>query len=152
MTNTVDAADDPGYFARDIELIETNSTGAVRYRLQAGELEQNPQSRDIALREVRLQLQTRERAWQLRATTALLPADSSQVLLRESVELQALGPAAMNIRSEQLDYDHQSQQVTSRERVSITMPAGELTALGLDANLESQRLVLGKDVHGRFKP
>lgn len=146
------AAEEIGYSARDVELIETDASGQPRYRLRAAELEQDPDSRDVALSRVQLQLSTDDNVWLLRATHATLPADSSRVLLRESVELRGDGTPAIALDTESLDYDYRTQRATSTSAVAIRLQAGQLTAQGIDADLAQRRIYLGRDVYGRFSP
>ncbi len=89
--------------------------------------------------------------WKLTADHATLPEDGKLLQLRGTVRVTGQPPAAtapVTIATNSLDYDTQTQEITSREIVQMQMGAQKLQGLGLQANIRLSTLRLETQVHG----
>lgn len=150
------AVEQPGYSARDVEIVETNADGRPRYRLHAARIEQRPLEASILLHEIAMTWRTESGLdWQLRADRGRMPQDARRIWLQGSVVASGLPPRSQQtarISTEELAFDTQSERLFTRAPVAIDWSGHRLTALGLVANLKEGRLSLESRVHGRFTP
>lgn len=143
---------DPGYSARDAEVLETGPDGALRYRLSAQRIEQDPNSLDIRLTSLDMQVASAERdPWRVSAQSGVLPSQSARVSLSGTVTIEggaqtATGP--IRIQTDQLDYDLRSELARAEGPVSIEMQGYRLDGRGLEADLRNQRARLLADIQG----
>lgn len=146
----------PGYSARDAEIVETAADGQPRYRLHAARIEQQPRESSIEMYDIDMSYRTEAGLdWQLTADRGRMPQDARHVLLQGSVVVSGLPPRTEHvarISTEELSFDMQSERLYTQAPVAIDWSGHRLTALGLVANLKEQRLSLESRVHGRFTP
>jgi LPS export ABC transporter protein LptC len=145
---------DPGYSLRGAEIVEMSADGRPRYTLRAKSARQDPDTLEVALDELTLELRdTRGSLWSVTAAQGRMSQDTAKVLLSGGVLVAGTGPVPLQIRSEQLAIDTEAQRVSTAGAVRITMAGGpELQARGLDANLKSRQVTLESKVHGSFRP
>jgi LPS export ABC transporter protein LptC len=153
---TLASNDDPGYSARDAEIIETGPDGRPRYTLRAAAIRQDPADGSVLLEAVDMSVaQPGDPPWQVRADKGRLPKDARAVSLEGSVTLEgeaAPGQGTLRIRTERLDYDLEAGRVTVPSAVSLEMAGRSLEAVGLVADLNRREAQLSSKVHGRFTP
>lgn len=147
---------DPGYSMKNAEITETSAQGNPRYTVQAARAQQDPASGEIALNTIQMKLRDeRGGEWHLRARSGRMREDAALVALRGGVVVDGNpdgGSQALQMRTEALDVDTQTQRASSTELVTITMSGRLLTAQGMNADLKARRLALKSNVHGRFTP
>ena len=163
-TDTIDAAPatnnaalhDPGYSLIDAEITETGELGRPRYTVNAARAQQNPATGQIALEGIRMRLQDqRGNDWRLRANSGKMTEGASMVALRGAVTVDGSpggGTEPVQLRTEELDVDTETQRASTRAIVTITMSGRLLTAQGMHADLKTRQLRLESNVHGRFTP
>ncbi len=145
---------DYGYVALDAEVLQTADDGSRLYALTAARIEQNPGSGDVAASTLTLRYgPDPARRWTLGAEQALLPAGSTRIRLSGNVQVRGKPPGSeqfAQINTQRLDVDTRTQDVSTRQPVSITWSGQQLSAQGLTANLKQDHLHLESSVHGRF--
>lgn len=150
------AIEQPGYSARDVEIVETGLDGRPRYRLHAARIEQQPRVSSIFMHDIALTYRTESgRDWLLTAERGRMPQDARLIQLEGSVVAAGLPPGSQQtarISTEELAFDTQAERLATGAPVAIDWSGHRLTALGLIANLKEQRLSLESRVHGRFTP
>ncbi len=153
---TLASNDDPGYSARDAQIIETGADGKPRYILRAAVIHQDPATGSVALEAVDMTVsQPQDPPWRVRAAEGRLPQDARSVVLEGSVLLEgeaAPGQGTLRIRTERLDYDLTAGRVTVPDAVRLEMAGRTLEAVGLEADLNRREAQLLSKVHGRFQP
>ena len=153
---TLASNDDPGYSARDAQIIETGADGKQRYILRAAVIHQDPATGSVALEAVDMTVsQPQDPPWRVRATQGRLPQDARSVVLEGSVLLEGEatpGQGMLRIRTERLDYDLSAGRVTVPDAVRLEMAGRTLEAVGLEADLNRREAQLLSKVHGRFQP
>lgn len=147
---------DPGYAARDAEVVETGRDGRPRYRLKAALIEQDPDSLEVRLENPVMLFETAgETDWQVSADQGWLPAGAQRVRLNGNVTLAGgMRPstAPITLRTAQLDYDLVTERARARGAVTLEVQGHVLEARGLEADLRNQRASLLSEIHGQFTP
>ena len=145
---------DYGYVALDAELVQTSDDGAPLYTLQAARIERNPGSGDIAASTLTLHYAPNDaQQWTLSAREAQLPGASTRIALQGDVQIRGKPPGSVQfaqINTQHLDFDTETQDVSTSLPVSLTWGAQRLTGRGLSGNLKQGRVRLESSVHGYF--
>lgn len=150
--DVLSTARDPGYSASDAEVLETGPDGALRYRLSAQRIEQDPNSLNIRLTRLAMQVASVERdPWRVSAQSGILPSQSARVSLSGAVKIEGGAQAAtgpIRIQTDRLDYDLRSELARAEGPVSIEMQGYRLDGRGLEVDLRNQRARLLADIQG----
>ena len=148
--------DDPGYAARDAEVVQSGADGRAVYRLRARVIRQLPRAQRVELEHLTMNYRTTQGAkWRLLADHGELPQDASEIEVDGSVHLS--GPiegssAPLDVRTDHLTFNTRSEIVTTDAEVTLLWAAQQLVATGLIANLQSELVQLQSRVHGHFLP
>jgi len=147
---------DPGYSASGARIIETGVDGRPRYAVRAATIRQDPADGSIALQGIEMRVtRTDAEAWLLSAAAATMPESARNVALTGTVRVTgavAGGRQSLEIRTEQLAYDLESEIARAPGAVTILLGGRRLDAVGMIANLKDQRVQLESKVNGRFTP
>jgi LPS export ABC transporter protein LptC len=149
------------FVAQDVQVRQTGSDGKLQYQLEAQQVEQRPDDNQISATQLTAHYEAPDaRAgqpdtshWKLTADHATLPEDGKLLQLRGTVRVTGQPPSAtapVTIATNSLDYDTQTQEITSREIVQIQMGEQKLQGLGLQANIRLSTLRLETQVHGEI--
>lgn len=147
---------DPGYLARDAEIIETGEDGRPRYWLAAELIEQPPDDATITLTQPALRYVGDGGAtWRARAETGTVPPERDVIVLDGNVQLDgtlAGGGVPAHIETSHLAFDTVRQIAATKATVTIDWSGHRLVATGLRADLKAETLRLESRVNGRFVP
>lgn len=147
---------DPGYAAREAEVVETGRDGLPRFRLKAALIEQDPDSLEIRLDRPVMRFETTGgNAWQVSAARGWLPAGAQRIRLNGEVALEggtAPANAPIRLRTERLDYDLATERAVAPGAVALDLEGQVIEARGLEADLRNQRARLLSEIHGHFTP
>lgn len=147
---------EPGYSARDAELIETGPDGRPLYRLNARTIRQQPENGSVQLEHVRMSYRgENSNQWSLTAAEGTIRENDEHIDLQGDVRVVGVLPGTSDlaqIRSEQLTFDTQSEVVSTAEPVTLLWGTRELHGTGLHASLEDHQVKLESAVHGSFRP
>jgi LPS export ABC transporter protein LptC len=151
------------FVANDVTVRQTDNDGTLQYRLEAERVEQRPEDRQISVTNLTAHYEAANGKqdapadpvdtthWKLTAEHATLPDDGKLLQLRGSVRVMGQPPAAtapVTIATDSLDYDTQTQEITSHEIVEMQMGGQKLQGLGLQANIRLSTVRLETEVHG----
>ncbi|MEO8309166.1 MAG: LPS export ABC transporter periplasmic protein LptC [Pseudomonadota bacterium] len=146
------------FVANDVIARQTGSDGKLQYEIEAERVEQNPDDNQVAAVNLTVHYESPEEKtaatssnWKLTANNATLPEDGKLLKLRGAVRVTGRPPAAsgpVEIATESLDYDTQTQEITTPEIVDMHMGQQHLQGLGLQANIRLGTLRLETQVHG----
>ena len=149
------AATERGFYLRNARIFGTGENGELVYRIEAERAEQVEEQR-IDLSNVTL-LYTPDGAvpWTVDADSASIRNDERRVLLKGHV--RALNHGDENspdteIRTTYLELDPDSYTAETDQRVQIRIGERSLTATGMLASLDTNRLELKSNVSGKFFP
>lgn len=154
--NDSSSGQDPGYSARDAEIIETGDDGRPRYWLRAELIEQAPNDATITLSRPALRyLGEGSSSWRASALTGTVPPSRDLILLDGDVRLDGTlqdGGTPAHVETSHLAFDTVNEVASTQARVAIDWSGHRLSARGLRADLKGETLRLESKVNGRFLP
>ncbi len=164
-------APDPGYAARDAQVIETGYDGRERYRLNARVIRQRTESGVIELEELSMNyhIQSEDKLPGASAPAAITPgdiwhltSDRGQVRANgDDVELngnvRVVGPSPgggepLSLTTESMRINTPTEFIETSAPVKLRWSGHELDARGMQADLKAGTLRLESDVNGHFYP
>jgi LPS export ABC transporter protein LptC len=144
-----------GFYLKDARILGTAPTGELLYEIEAEHAEQ-VDDESIDFTNVRLDYSpAADVPWTVVANNATIRGDARRVLL--SGDVRAVSPASerqpeTEIRTEYLELDPDNFVAETDERVQIRIGERSLTATGMLASLNEDRLELKSNVSGKFLP
>jgi LPS export ABC transporter protein LptC len=160
---------DPGYAARDAQVIETGYDGRERYRLNAKVIRQQSETGLIDLETLDMDYHPDAQGklpgeapvsnaavgdlWHLRSDRGQVRADGDDVQLNGHVlitghSLKSGEP--LTVSTESLRVNTPTQYIETREPVLLRLAGHEIHAVGMQADLKAGTLRLESEVHGSF--
>jgi len=144
-----------GFYLRTARILGTDDSGQLLYEIEAEYAEQT-ENNEIELQNVRINYSSDANVpWVINADVATI--SDSMSLLRLSGNVQAIsnegfGGQETEIRSSVLEIDPGNYQAETDSRVQIRIGSRSLTATGMLALLQENRLKLKSNVSGKFVP
>ncbi|MDJ0939599.1 MAG: LPS export ABC transporter periplasmic protein LptC [Woeseiaceae bacterium] len=147
--------DHPGYYLKSARILGTGPDGSPLYEIEAARAEQG-RDESILFSEVRVRYSPESDVpWRVDADTATLYPDTPLVLLEghvRAVSAEGFPGNDTEIRTNVLALNPQTYIAETDERVQIRIGARSLTATGMLASLNDNRLELKSNVSGKFVP
>jgi len=144
-----------GYYLKSARILGTSPTGALLYEIEAVHAEQLSDDR-IEFSNVRIAYSPESNiSWTVDADTAILYPNQQLVLLEghvRAVSEKGFSGNDTEIRTQVLELDPDNFIAETNERVQIRIGARSLTATGMLASLNDNRLELKSNVSGKFVP
>ena len=163
------ALQDPGYAARDAEVIETGFDGRERYRLKARLIRQQTESAVINLEQLEMNYHAGAQAltpgetpvpaknvgeiWHLTADRGQVRADGDDVELTGNVVVTGPAPGTgepLSLTTETMRINTPTEFIETDALVKLRWSGHEIHALGMRADLKAGTLRLESDVNGHF--
>lgn len=154
-TETVSDAGVDGFYLRAARILGTGDDGQLLYEIEADYAEQQ-ENRDIQLQNVQITYAAGAGVpWTINSDRAMITAN--QDLLRLSGHVVAVSDEGFagevtEIRTPVLDIDPGNYRAQTDARVQLRIGARSLTATGMLALLQENRLELYANVSGKFVP
>jgi LPS export ABC transporter protein LptC len=170
--NETDAANamspDPGYAARDAQLIETGYDGRERYRLDARVIRQRTESGVIELEALSMNYHVESQGkpgaasastsadvWHLTSDRGEVRSNGDDVQLSGNVRV--VGPAQgagepLSLTTDNMRINTPTQFLETSAPVKLRWSGHEINARGMEADLKAGTLRLESDGHGHFFP
>ena len=144
-----------GYYLKSARILGTGDDGSLLYEILADHAEQEAADR-IEFRKVRIRYsKDAEVPWTVHADTATLREGSPQIVLRGHVRAVSAPDESgqdTEIRTQYLEFDPERYVAETEERVQIRIGARSLTATGMLASLNDNRIELKSNVRGKIAP
>jgi len=144
----------PGYYMVDARITDIGADGKPVVRMESKRIVQKPTDSSIVLGGVKVVYNADEDVqWTLTAAQGVVPPNSRQIQLAGDVRIMGRPrPDAVPgvIRTESLLLDTEKSVASTHSRVDIEWGNRRLSAMGLHADLKTERLRLESSVHGRF--
>lgn len=144
-----------GYYLKSARILGTGSDGSLLYEIEADHAEQQSDDR-IEFSDVHIRYSPNsEVPWTVDADTATIYADEQRVLLEghvRAVSARGFSGSDTEIRTQSLRLDPDNYVAETDERVQIRIGSRSLTATGMLASLQDDRLELKSNVSGKFVP
>lgn len=159
---------DPGYAARDAEVIETGYDGRERYRLKAAVIRQQTESGVIDLEQLEMNYHRNSppvageapdadmapgEIWHLTSDHGQVREEGNDVELRGNVRVTGPpqgGVEPLSLTTETLRINTPTEFIETDDAVKLRWSGHELDAVGMRADLKAGTLSLESDVNGHF--
>ena len=144
-----------GYYLKSARILGTADDGSLLYEIEAKHAEQEASDR-IEFKEVRVRYSpTADVPWVVHADEATLQQGSPRIALRGHV--RAVGSTGeqgqdTEIRTQYLELDPERFIAETDERVQVRIGARSLTATGMLASLNDNKVELKSNVRGKIAP
>jgi lipopolysaccharide export system protein LptC len=143
-----------GYYLRSARILGTDADGSLLYEIEADHAVQEAKDR-IEFTDVRIRYTPdSDVPWTVHADEATLREGSPNIALRGHVT--AIGKSAddqeTEIRTQYLELDPERYVAETEERVQIRIGARSLTATGMLASLNENKVELKSNVRGKIAP
>jgi lipopolysaccharide export system protein LptC len=160
-TEEVPQAADPstivsGYYMRDATVTGTAEDGDVLYRLHAAEATQAEDGGPVQLSEVTVRYSPEATVpWSLTAASGVLEPASRKIVLSGNVRAVSEpddNGEVTELTTARLEFDPRAKTASTEERVTIRIGEQSLSATGMLAFLQEDRVELKSNVSGKFMP
>ena len=164
-------APDPGYAARDAEVIETGYDGRERYRLNARVVRQQSDGGVIDLEQLEMDYhpgaqatvpgerppsgRAAEEIWHLKSDRGQVRSNGDDVQLNGNVVVTGPAPetgAPLTLATESMRINTPTEFIQTDAPVRVLWSGHELVSRGMQADLKAGTLRLESEVHGEFSP
>jgi LPS export ABC transporter protein LptC len=155
VTETLADGSGDGFYLKSARILGTDVDGQLLYEIEADFVEQQ-ESNEILMQNVRISYTADSQVpWTINADEATISEDQS--LLRLSGHVIAVSNAGFagqvtEIRAPHLDIEPTMYKAETDSRVQIRIGSRSLTATGMLALLQDNRLQLRSNVSGKFVP
>lgn len=149
-----------GYYLKNARILGTGADGSHLYEIEAERAEQQEDER-IEFSNVRIRYSpASDVPWIVNADSASLKSDNPMITLRGHVKISNSG-AAINgasnsgeteIRTQYLELNPERYIAETDKRVQIRIGSRSVTATGMLASLEDDRIELKANVRGKIAP
>jgi len=147
---------DPGYAARNAQIVQTGPDGHPLYTVDADVIRQQPNDDTVQLEQATLGFYDKSGSlWTARGARGEVGQDTRQVELSGDVHVTGTPEGARQpaeIATNLLDFDTNSKIVTTQDPVTLTWSGQEIKGTGMRATLNDGRVQLESAVHGTAVP
>lgn len=144
-----------GYYLKSARILGTGENGSLLYEIEADRAEQQT-DKSIEFTDVHIRYSpASDIPWTVNADAATLSEDSPRITLRGHVRATSKGTTAAEeteIRTQYLELDPERFIAETDQRVQIRIGARSLTATGMLASLNDDRIELKSNVRGKIAP
>jgi LPS export ABC transporter protein LptC len=144
-----------GYYLRAARMLGTDDNGDLLYEIEAEYAEQRGEN-EIEFQNVQIRYApAAEVPWTLNADTAVIGEDQRRLMLSghvTAVSMDGFEGEVTEIRTPYLELEPDTYVAETDERVQIRIGSRSLTATGMLALLQDNRLQLKSNVSGKFVP
>ena len=148
-------AEHRGYYLKTARILGTDTDGSLLYEIEAERAEQQARDR-IEFTGVRIRYSpSTDIPWVVHADAATLREGSPRIALRghvRAIGASASGEQDTEIRTQYLELDPERYVAETDERVQIRIGARSLTATGMLASLNDNKVELKSNVRGKIVP
>ncbi|HEU4626039.1 MAG TPA: LPS export ABC transporter periplasmic protein LptC [Steroidobacteraceae bacterium] len=147
-------AEEPGYSARQAELIETGDDGRPVYTLVADRIREHPNDNRTQLDQPRMTFVASDgNTWHVQSRAGQIRDDGVNVILYGDVLVRGELPgseAPAVIETSILTFDTKREIVTTHAPVTLDWNGRKLSGTGLTAKLPEHQVRLESRIHGSF--
>jgi LPS export ABC transporter protein LptC len=155
VIETTGSAIPGGYYLKSARILGTGGNGHLLYEIEADYAEQQD-GKDIAFQNVQIRYSDGVQVpWVLNADTATISENRERVILKghvRAVNSNGFDGKDTEIRTQYLEFEPNAYRAETESRVQIRIGARSLTATGMLALLQDNRLELKSNVSGKFVP
>ncbi len=146
-------ASSAGYYVREAVVRGSGDDGRFLYAIRAGAAAENPDSGTIELSDVAISYGAADEVpWQITADRGSVSDDLEAVTLSGNVVAESLGETRAALATDTLTVEPQRYRARTDARVTISVGERSISATGMLAFLDEDRIELRSNVRGRFLP
>lgn len=151
LTADADTRHLPDYEIVGIHGLQTNQLGQVERTITASQLVHFPDPDRSVIDHPSVQLyRDGSAAWHISAQEATVTNHNNQLDLSGQVAGRSLQGLALNLSTDRLSADQQEQTLITDSPVLVRSPQGQISSLGLSANLKDGTLTFPAQVRGTY--
>jgi len=147
---------DPGYAARDAQLVQTGPDGRPLYTLDAQVIRQQPDDDTVELEKATLGFfDANGSLWRAQGDTGKVGQDTGQVELAGEVHVSGTPQGSqtpLEISTNRLEFDTNTKVASTHDPVTLTWSGQQIKGRGMRATLNDGRVQLESAVHGTAVP
>jgi len=155
LTETAADGSGDGFYLKSARILGTDDQGQLLFEIEA-EFAQQQVNKEIEMQNVRIRYAAGSRVpWMISADEATISEDHDLLHLQghvSAVSNEGFAGQVSEIRTEQLDIEPAAYRAETEVRVQIRIGSRSLTATGMLALLQDNRLQLKSNVNGKFVP
>lgn len=155
VIETISGAVPDGYYLKSARILGTGDDGDLLYEIEADYAEQQD-GQDIAFQNVQIRYSDgADVPWVLNADSASISENQDKVILKghvRAVSSEGFDGKDTEIRTQYLEFEPDAYRAETDARVQIRIGPRSLTATGMLALLQDNRLELKSNVSGKFVP
>lgn len=155
VTRTVSSTESDGFYLRSARILGTDEVGQLLYSIEADYAEQLS-NQDIEMQNVVISYSAGANIpWTIKADLATISNDQTQLRLSGhviAISNQGFAGEVTEIRTPMLDIEPDTYTAKTDSRVQIRIGSRSLTATGMLALLQDNRLQLKSNINGKFVP
>jgi len=144
-----------GYYLKQARILGTGEDGSLLYEIEADHAEQQEDD-SVEFNEVRIRYSPESGVpWVVNADQATLRDGSPTIILRGHVQIVNDGRSAEHdteIRTQYLELDAKEYIAETDERVQIRFGSRSVTATGMLASLNDDKIALKSNIRGKIAP
>jgi LPS export ABC transporter protein LptC len=144
-----------GYYLKNARILGTGKDGSLLYEIEA-ELAEQQEDKRIEFSNVRIRYSpASDVPWIVNADNASLKSDNPMITLRGHVKISNSGTSSngdTEIRTQYLELNPERYIAETDKRVQIRFGSRSVTATGMLASLEDDRIELKANVRGKIAP
>ncbi|MEQ8205113.1 MAG: LPS export ABC transporter periplasmic protein LptC [Woeseia sp.] len=144
-----------GYYLRSARILGTGDSGQLLYEIEAEYAEQRGND-EIAFDNVRIKYAAdSDIPWSVSADQAVITGEQQRLTLSGhvvAVSNRGFSGAVTEIRTDWLELEPEKYRAATDQRVQIRIGERSLTATGMEALFDQNRLQLKSNVSGKFAP
>lgn len=144
-----------GYYLKQARILSTGEDGSLLYEIRAAHAEQQ-QDRRIEFTDVRIRYSPQSKVpWTVRANSATLQAGNPMIRLNGDVQIVNVGATSegdTEIRTQYLEFNPEQYIAETDARVQIRFGTRSVSATGMLASLNDDRIELKANVRGKIAP
>ncbi len=144
-----------GYYLNDAVVIGTDAQGEVLYRIIAGHVEENPDTKQLILEDI--EVEYRDEAgvpWRISAASASGPMDRAYLDMHGNVSIEHLDTDTHEsaiIEAADVRLVPESYFASTEGPVNVRIGDTRIAAVGLSLHLKDDKIDLESDVHAQIR-
>ena len=155
VTETASDGRGDGFYLKSARILGTDDEGQLLYEIEADFVEQS-KNNEIVMQNVRISYAAGSQVpWTINADAAMISENQNLIRLSGNVTAvshEGFAGQVTEIRTPQLDIEPATYKAETDSRVQIRIGSRSLTATGMLALLQDNRLQLRSNVNGKFVP
>lgn len=137
-------------YINDVEVRQFDPSGTLQHKLTAPSITQQNKSPLIYIEQPDVWIIQKGHLWELSGRKGLYNMETLRFTIRDDVVIKQ-PENRLVVTTSQLDYDDNTQLISSDETVTIRSPQGNISAKGLSINLDDETIELNQEIKTQYR-